>query len=202
MTITGLVLAGGRASRMGGQDKGLVPLAGQPMVSHVLARLRPQVQDLLINANRNTSSYAGLGARVVADRMPEFPGPLAGMASGLAAAETPWVVSAPCDSPLIPPDLVDRLRCALEAEDADLAVVETAGRLQPVFALLPVRLLADLEACLADGERKIDRWFRRHRMAVADFSDCPQAFINVNTPEERDALEQRLQGPVSGADRA
>nr|WP_282571232.1 molybdenum cofactor guanylyltransferase MobA [Methylonatrum kenyense] len=197
-----MVLAGGRASRMGGQDKGLIAIAGQPMVGHVLARLRPQVRELLINANRNEADYAGFGAPVVADRMPEFPGPLAGMASGLAAATTPWVVTAPCDSPLVPRDLVARLQLALQADAGDLAVVESAGRLQPVFALLPVRLLGDLEAYLAAGERKIDRWFGRHRMAIADFSDCPEAFINVNTPEERDALEHRLHNEESGADRA
>ena len=199
--ITGLVLAGGRATRMGGEDKGLIRIAGQPMVAHVLQRLRPQVQKLLVNANRNAAAYAELRVRVVPDRMPEFPGPLAGMASGLAAAHTPWVVTAPCDSPWIPADLVARLYQALREQDADLAVAEGGGRLQPVFALLPVSLLGDLEAYLLSGERKIDRWFRQHRMAVADFSDCAEAFINVNTPEERDALERRLQNESPGGGR-
>lgn len=199
--ITGLVLAGGRATRMGGEDKGLIRIAGQPMVAHVLQRLRPQVQKLLVNANRNAAAYAELRVRVVPDRMPEFPGPLAGMASGLAAADTPWVVTAPCDSPLIPADLVARLYRAVREQDADLAVAEGGGRLQPVFALLPVSLLGDLEAYLLSGERKIDHWFRQHRMAVADFSDCAETFINVNTPEERDALERRLQNESPGGSR-
>lgn len=193
--LTGLILAGGRATRMGGIDKGLIVVAGQPMVQHVLQRLAPQVGSLLINANRNQDTYGALGAQVVADRMPEFPGPLAGMASGLAAAETDWVVTVPCDSPLLPDDLAQRLVTALHRDGADLAVASGEGRLQPVFSLLPVRLLADLEAYLEQGERKIDRWFRRHRMAIADFNDVPEVFINVNTPDERDALEQRLLTP-------
>lgn len=192
--ITGLILAGGRATRMGGEDKGLIMVAGQPMAAHIIAALRPQVGALIINANRNHGRYAALGAPVISDQVADFAGPLAGMASGLAAADTSWVVTAPCDSPLIPPDLVARLIAALKAENAELAVTWGEGRMQPVFALLPRALLPSLDAFLRAGERKIDRWYAGHRTALADFSDRPETFLNINTPEERDALEVRLAG--------
>ncbi|MEX0730853.1 MAG: molybdenum cofactor guanylyltransferase MobA [Aquisalimonadaceae bacterium] len=190
--ITGLILAGGRATRMGGQDKGLITVAGRPMAAHILTALRPQVAALLINANRNLDRYAELGAPVVSDQVADFAGPLAGMASGLGSADTAWMVTAPCDSPLIPPDLVARLIAALRADGAELAVAWGEGRMQPVFALLPRRLLPSLNAFLQAGERKIDRWYAQHRVALADLSDRPEMFLNINTPEERDALEARL----------
>lgn len=190
--VTGIVLAGGRATRMGGMDKGLVEVAGRAMVDHVLERLRPQTAALVINANRNHDVYATRGCPVVADAFGEFAGPLAGMAAGLQAATTDWAVTVPCDSPLVPPDLVARLAAALQAAQADLAVAEGAGRMQPVFALLPRRLLPDLEAFLGDGGRKIDAWYARHRVARADCGDVEEAFLNVNTPEERDSLAARL----------
>lgn len=190
--ITGVILAGGRATRMGGEDKGLINVAGQPMAAHIITALRPQVGKLLINANRNQERYSALGAPVVTDQVADFAGPLAGMASGLAAATTPWIVTAPCDSPLVPPDLVTRLIAALRADDAELAVAWAEGRMQPVFALLPRSLLPNLNDYLMAGERKIDRWYDRHHTALADLSDCPEAFLNINTPEERDALEARL----------
>lgn len=190
--VTGVILAGGRASRMGGRDKGLIALAGRPMVVHLIERLRPQTAALLVNANRNQEAYRRLGVPVVADAGADYAGPLAGMASGLAAAPTPWVVTAPCDSPLLPADLVARLWRARAEADAELAVAYGAGRLQPVFALLPTALLASLNAFLAAGERKIDRWYAAHRLAQADFSDVPAAFLNVNTPAEHAALEARL----------
>lgn len=199
-SVTGLILAGGLATRMGGIDKGLVPLAGRPMIAHIIERLRPQTSALIINANRSHESYHQYQLPVVADHVGEFAGPLAGMASGLAASTTEWVVTVPCDSPLVPPELVARLCQALQQEQAELAVAEGAGRLQPVFALLPRRLLPSLEAFLAAGERKIDRWYAQHQMAVADFADTPEAFLNVNTPADRDALEARLQSPSSATE--
>lgn len=198
-SVTGLILAGGLATRMGGVDKGLVPLAGRPMVAYIIESLRPQTAALMINANRSHDSYRQYQLPVVADQVGEYAGPLAGMASGLAASQTEWIVTVPCDSPLVPPDLVARLLQALQREQADLAVAEGAGRLQPVFALLPRRLLPSLEAFLAAGERKIDRWYAQHRMAVASFADTPEAFLNVNTPADRDALEAQLQKASSGA---
>lgn len=190
--VTGVVLAGGRATRMGGTDKGLLEVAGVAMVDHVLERLRPQTAALVINANRNHAAYATRGCPVVPDAFGEFAGPLAGMAAGIEAAGTEWCVTVPCDSPLVPPDLVTRLAAALQSQGADLAVAEGAGRMQPVFALLPRRLLPDLHGFLEGGERKIDAWYGRHTVARVDFSDSEEAFLNINTPEERDQLEERL----------
>jgi molybdenum cofactor guanylyltransferase len=193
-TLTGVVLAGGQARRMGGQDKGLIALAGRPLVAHALDILRPQVDALLINANRNLERYAALGVPVVSDRVGDFFGPLAGMAAALEAASTDAIVTLPCDSPLAPPDLAQRLLAALERETAELAVAHDGMRLQPVFALVPKAQSASLHAFLETGERKIDRWYAQHRMARADFSDCPEAFANVNAPEDLQALEAELRG--------
>lgn len=192
--ITGVILAGGQGSRMGGLDKGLVPLAGRPMVAHVLAALRLQVGEVLVNANRNEETYRALGCVVVSDALVGYQGPLAGMASGLAAADTPLVQFAPCDSPFLPADLVERLHAALAAGGADLAVPRAEGRLQPVFALVRRQRLASLQAFLARGERKIDRWFADERGVEVDFSDQPEAFSNVNTPEEAEAAARRAGG--------
>lgn len=193
--VTGILLAGGRARRMGGSDKGLIELAGRPLAAHALARLAPQVGRVLINANRNRAAYAGLGAEVVPDSLEGYLGPLAGLLAGMEAARTAWVATAPCDSPFVPADLVARLARARAAADADLAVATDGERRQPVFVLAPVRLAADLRAWLEGGGRKIDQWFTRHRVADADFRDCPAAFRNINTPEEREAVEAELAAP-------
>lgn len=186
--VTGLVLAGGRGSRMGGVDKGLQRLAGQPLAQHALARLRPQVQALMVNANRHLDDYARLGVPVWPDAWPDHPGPLAGMAAGLAHCRTPWLATVPCDTPGFPPDLVARLMRAVRAEGAELAMaatVEPDGRLQPqpVFCLLGTGLLDSLEAFLHSGQRKIDRWTAQHRCATVVFDDSA-AFFNANTLEE------------------
>lgn len=190
--FTGVVLAGGRATRMGGMDKGLVPVAGRAMVEHVLDALAPQVGALIINANRNRDAYAAYGHPVVADRVGGFAGPLAGMASALEASRTPFVVFAPCDSPRVPRDLVERLYDALVRDDAEIAAAHDGHRLQPVFALIRRELADSLNACLDEGGRKIDRWYARHRLAQADFSDTPEAFANINDEDELAALEARL----------
>ncbi|MCP1673623.1 molybdopterin-guanine dinucleotide biosynthesis protein A [Natronocella acetinitrilica] len=200
-TIVGVVLAGGRATRMGGTDKGLIEVGGTMMVEHVLRRLRPQVDRLLINANRSHPVYAQFGHPVVADAMADFAGPLAGMAAAMDAAGDGYIVTVPCDSPLVPPDLVERLFSALQREKATIAVAAGAGRLQPVFALLPCQLRGSLQQFLDSGERKIDRWYAQHAMAVVDFDDAPETFLNINTPEERAALEARYfsAGPETGS---
>jgi molybdenum cofactor guanylyltransferase len=198
--ITALVLAGGRATRMGGTDKGLVELAGRPMIAHVLAALAPQVERVLINANRNLDRYAEFGWPVVPDEDAGFLGPLAGLAAGLRAARTPLLLTAPCDCPLLAPDLVARLYCALERERAEIAVPFDGERLQPVFALVKRELRDSLVAYLGGGDRKIDRWFEQHRLARADFSDRPENFVNVNDPQERAALESRLAGATAESD--
>lgn len=190
--ITGLILAGGAARRMGGGDKGLTELAGKPLIEYALARLAPQVDALIINANRNVARYADYGHPVVTDERQGFQGPLAGMASGLKAAETEFMVCAPCDSPLLPEDLVERLFRQLREQDAELSVAHNGERLQPVFTLMRAALADSLLAFLDGGGRKIDQWFQRHQLAVVDFSDQPAAFSNVNSPEELDAMAGSL----------
>lgn len=190
--VTGVILAGGRATRMGGVDKGLVPVNGRPMVQWVIDVLRPQVADVLLNANRNLALYREFGYPVIDDGDREFRGPLAGIASGLRAAQSPYVAFAPCDSPLVCGDLVTRLRAALSLEETRIAVAHDGARLQPVFALLERSLLDDLVRYLADGGRKIDRWYAEHGYAQADFSDVADSFANINAPDEKRALELQL----------
>ncbi len=188
LQVTGVVLAGGRGRRMGGHDKGLVELAGRPLIDYVLEGLRPQVDSLLINVNRNHERYAACGERLVDDTLTGYQGPLAGFAAAMAAAETPWILTVPCDGPLLPKDLLSRLAHAVDRDDAELAVAHDGDRLQPVYALLPVSLYPSLSAFLDAGERKIDLWYAHHRMAKADYSDCKEAFRNINTPEQREGF--------------
>ena len=191
--VSAVVLAGGRATRMGGVDKGLVEVGGKTMVEHVVHALRPQVAKIFINANRNQQRYQALsGHTVVADSIADFAGPLAGMASVMQRTETPWLVSAPCDSPLVTADLVSRLLDAAQTQRARIAVAHDGERLQPVFALLQVSLLDSMLAYLHAGERKIDMWFAKHEMVPVDFSDAQQTFVNVNTPAQRDSVETAL----------
>ena len=190
--VTGVVLAGGRATRMGGVDKGLVPVNGQPMIQWVIDVLRPQVAELLVNANRNLEQYREFGYPVIDDGDREFRGPLAGIASGLRATASQYVAFAPCDSPLVCGDLVTRLRTALSRENTRIAVAHDGERLQPVFALLERGLLDDLMRYLDDGGRKIDRWYAEHGYAQADFSDVADSFANINAPDEKRALELQL----------
>ena len=183
--ITGLVLAGGRGSRMGGADNGLQPYRGLPLARHALQRLAPQVGALWINANRNLDAYAAMGVPVCADTLPGHPGPLAGLAAGLAQCRTPYLASVPCDSPHFPTDLVARLAAALAQHDAEIAVaaaVDEHGdlRTQPVFCLLHAGLLPSLLGFLHSGQRKVDRWTAMHRCAVERFDDAA-AFFNANT---------------------
>ncbi len=190
--VTGVVLAGGRAQRMGGRDKGLVEIDGVAMVQRVIERLEPQVGTVIINANRNLDRYARLGYDVVRDGLDGYLGPLAGMLRALEVARTRYVVTVPCDSPFLPDDLVPRLLDGLSSE-AVIAVAHDGERMQPVFCLLRTDLLDSLRAYLDAGQRKIDRWFAQHRVAAVDFADVPETFVNVNTPEERAAVEARWQ---------
>lgn len=196
--ITGLLLAGGRGMRMGGVDKGLQTLHGEPLASHVLKRLAPQTGALLISANRNPDTYAALGApfgaMVVADTLTDFPGPLAGLLAGLRTAGTAYVLSAPCDSPWLPVDLAARLAQGLDSNQADIATVTTVDghgdvSLHPVFALLRVSLADDLAAFLAAGERKVRAWYARHTTVEVTFTD-EHAFYNVNSLQELADLER------------
>lgn len=192
--ITGVILAGGRATRMGGVDKGLVLLDGRPLAAHVLAALRPQVNTILINANRNLQAYTELGCRVITDTQLDYPGPLGGLAAALGAAETPWVLTVPCDGPLLAADLGPRLHQALVENGAELATVRTSERVHPVYALVPTWLRGEVEKTLSAGEHKLISWLQSRRLAIADFSDENDRFINLNTLAERDALALRLTG--------
>jgi molybdenum cofactor guanylyltransferase len=182
--ITGLILAGGQGSRMGGIDKGLQTLAGKPMVAHVIARLAPQVDEILVNANRNPERYAQFGHKVVADEIPGYAGPLAGFERGLANAAGELMVTVPCDSPFLPADLVARLHATLDGKGAQLAVARTGDQPHPVFCLMRAGVAPSLRAFLASGQRKIDRWYASLAVAEVDFGDEEQAFRNINTPEE------------------
>jgi molybdopterin-guanine dinucleotide biosynthesis protein A len=190
--VTGLVLAGGLGRRMGGEDKGLVQLAGRPMVEHVLEALRPQVGAVMINANRNLERYAAYGHPVVADEATGFLGPLAGVASALPRVTSEFLLTVPCDAPLLSRDLARRLVDACVLARADLAVPSDGQRLQPVFMLLRRSLAPSLRAYLEGGGRKIDTWFAQVRLAQVDFGDEPDCFVNVNEPAERERIEAQM----------
>ena len=189
--ITGLVLAGGLGSRMGGLDKGLQRLHGVPMAEHALQRLKAQVGSTAINANRNIGLYEAMGCPVWPDALPDHPGPLAGFLAGLARCDTPYLLTVPCDSPGFPADLAARLAQALVEQQADIAMAATvegeAVQVQPVFCLLKATLRGSLQAFIESGQRKIDRWTALHRCAVVRFDDA-QAFANANTLRELAAL--------------
>ena len=188
--VSGIVLAGGQGSRMGGVDKGLQPFRGKPMVAHVIERLAPQVDELLINANRNPDDYARFGHRVIADEIPGFAGPLAGFERGLAHASGELVATVPCDSPFLPADLIARLRTRLESADAELAVARTGDQPHPVFTLMRRDVLPSLQRFLGSGQRKIDRWYGELRVAEVAFDDEADAFLNINTRDELAKLEK------------
>lgn len=199
--ITGVVLAGGRGSRMGGVDKGLQNFNDVPLALHTQLRLSPQVGELLINANRNLAAYESFGVPVWPDAasLGEFAGPLAGFLTGLERCETSFMMTVPCDTPLFPHDLVARLAAALEAEDADIAVVAAREeddqlRAQPVFCLMRSELLESVVKFTHGGGRKIDAWTALHKTVLVPFnlpSDDPKAFINANTLAELHQLENR-----------
>lgn len=192
--ITAVILAGGQGRRMGGQDKGLLEWAGRPLIETILDSIKPQVGHILINANRNTEKYKNYGHPVVADNLDGYQGPLAGFVAGMKAAKTDYIATLPCDSPLIPGDMIERLGVALVHDQAELAVAHDGQRLQPVYALLPVKLLDSLLQFMDEGNRKIDLWYARHKMVEANFSDNPDIFRNVNTPEQHSELHAEVVG--------
>ena len=194
--ITGVILAGGRASRMGGQDKGLLDFSGQPLIEYVLQGLRPQLQHFVINANRNQQRYGEYGP-VISDSIADYAGPLAGMLAAMESLSTRYILTVPCDSPFLPADLVARLWQALTTQQASIAVAHDGKRLQPVFALVDTQLKPRLQNYLAAGDRKIDLWFEQNNMVAVDFSDQPQAFININNAEELAQTAQALREGVS-----
>lgn len=190
--ISAVILAGGRARRMDGEDKGLIELKGRPLLDYIIAALRPQVGEILVNANRNLERYRAFGYPVIEDIMGDFFGPLVGMATGMQATGKPYLLTVPCDSPLVPAQLAGSLYRALINETAELSVAHDGVRMQPVFALLDCHLLPGLLDYLNGGGRKIDTWYAQHRLALADFSAAPETFLNLNTPEDKAGLESRI----------
>jgi molybdopterin-guanine dinucleotide biosynthesis protein A len=176
---------------MGRVDKGLQLLNGRPMVSWVIERLQPQVGNLIINANQNLSAYQKFGCPVIPDQIPDFAGPLAGLHAALSAAQTPWVVTAPCDSPFLPDDLVFRLFSACTAALADLAVARTFDQSHPVFCLCKRDVLPHLSEFLASGQRKMSDWYASLKVVEVAFDDKAEAFENINTREELGRFESR-----------
>jgi molybdopterin-guanine dinucleotide biosynthesis protein A len=191
--ITGLILAGGRGSRMGGVDKGLQNHLGMPLAMHALLRLAPQVGEVMVNANRNLGAYEAMGVPVWPDALPDYAGPLAGFLTGLEHCETPYLVTVPCDTPNFPTDLVEQLAAALVAQEADIAMAATRGaqgqQVQPVFCLMKATLMEDLVRFAQEGQRKIDRWTARHRCVEVPFDD-EAAFFNANTTAELRQLQK------------
>ena len=190
--VTGLILAGGLARRMGGIDKGLVELEGRPMISYIIDALRPQVGSILINANRNISTYKEYGYPVISDELEDFQGPLAGMATGLMHCKTDYIATVPCDGPVLAENYVDILMQAATQANSPISVGFDGHRLQPVYALIHRSLLDDLNAYLTSGERKIDRWYNEHQFTKADFSSNCDMFTNINTHEDLQSASKLL----------
>jgi molybdenum cofactor guanylyltransferase len=192
-SVTGAILAGGLGRRLGGVDKGLMPVAGRPLVERVLACLLPQVDQVLINANRHRAEYARYGYPVVADGSGDYQGPLAGMASALAAAHTDYVLCVPCDAAWLPPDLAPRMLAALAEGRGKVCAVHDGVWLHPVCALIPRTALPELRRWLAEGRREVAGWLQNQGLVTVDYRDWPSVFWSINTPDDLAAVERRLQ---------
>ncbi|MDZ7276796.1 molybdenum cofactor guanylyltransferase MobA [Pantoea eucrina] len=189
-TMTGVILAGGQGSRMGGRDKGLIEFQGQPLYQHVLQRFRPQVDSVLISANRNIDRYQVSGCRIITDSIPDYSGPLAGMLSGLQHSETEWVAFCACDTPFIPENMVERLW--QQRDDAPAVWVKTIARDHPVLCLLHRSLVDPLETYLLRGERRLIQFLQQQAGHAVLFSEREEAFSNINTPEDLVQEEKKM----------
>ncbi len=189
--LSAVILAGGRATRMGGADKGLIEFLGEPLAARICAGMESQATELMINANRNLDRYRQLGCKVVEDQLPGHQGPLAGMHAALAAAKYPWLLTIPCDGPFVHPGYARIMHTAAREQNVRLAVAHDGTRMQPVYSLIHRDLAPSLEQFLATGERKIDRWHAQHPFATVDFSAEPSMFININTPQQLAEMEQQ-----------
>jgi len=192
MSVSAIILSGGRATRMDGADKGLVLLQKKPLIQHVIARLKPQVDEIFINANREIASYQAFGYRVLQDETADFPGPLAGFSLGLQHAKHEYLLTVPCDSPLLPLDLAERLLKGMLESCADIAVASANGETHQVFCLCKKSVLPSLLEYLANGGRKVSAWQKSQLYVEVDFSDNPDGFTNLNTFEDLAALELKL----------
>ena len=187
--ITAVILAGGQGRRMGGQDKGLIEFDGQPLVAILIDRLEPQISNIMINANRNRERYLAFGYPVVSDQLDDYQGPLAGFACAMNAVDTDFILTLPCDGPLLASDYVTRFIASQVQTGAPICVADDGERLQPVHALIRIDLLSSLNAYLDSGDRKIDRWYAMHDFAHTDFSDCASMFRNINTPSDQASMQ-------------
>lgn len=190
VSVTGIILSGGRGTRMGGVDKGLLPFRGRTMVEWVLDRIEPQVAEVLISANQNLDRYLAFGHPVLTDRVTGFAGPLAGLHAGLCVARCDLVITVPCDSPFLPADLVPRMTHALENGEVDVAVARTGDQAHPVFCLCRSGVLTHLSAFLEAGGRKIDTWYAALKVCEVAFDDRAGDFLNINTLEQLHALQR------------
>ena len=189
--VTGVILAGGRGRRLENRDKGLVELAGRPLVQHVIDAMRPQTDQLLISANNNLAKYCSFGLHVVMDNNTLHLGPLAGIAAAMKIANTPYIFTTPCDSPFIPPDLVTRMYETTLKEGTTLCVARDQERLQPLFALIPRHFVDELTDEIAAERLKVHRWITQHSHSVVSYED-PWSFFNINTPEDLLRAETHL----------
>jgi molybdenum cofactor guanylyltransferase len=192
MSISSIILSGGRATRMNGVDKGLVMLQQKPLIAHVIVRLKPQVDEIFINANREIGQYQAFGLPVLQDENAEFIGPLAGFSLGLQHAKHDYVLTVPCDSPLLPLDLAQRLLNSMLVSRMDIACASSDGNTHPVFCMMKKSVLPSLTTFLAQGECKVSAWQKSQNYIEVDFSDCSEAFTNLNTFEDLAALETKL----------
>ena len=192
MLISGIILAGGLATRMNGVDKGLVRLQQKPLIAHVIARLAHQVDEIFINANREIEQYQAFGDQVLQDENADFIGPLAGFSLGLQHAKHEYVLTVPCDSPLLPLDLAKRLLSGIAASRADIAVASSEENAHPVFCLMKKSVLPSLQVYIESGERRVSAWQKSQKYIEVDFSDCSDAFTNLNTFDDLADLELKL----------
>ena len=187
--ITAVILAGGQGRRMGGQDKGLIEFDGQPLVAILIDRLEPQISNIMINANRNRERYQAFGYPVVSDQLDDYQGPLAGFACAMNTVDTDFILTLPCDGPLLVADYVARFIACQAQTGASICVADDGERLQPVHALIKVDLQPSLNSFLDSGDRKIDRWYAMHDFVHTDFSDCADMFRNINTPSDQASMQ-------------
>jgi molybdenum cofactor guanylyltransferase len=187
--ITAVILAGGQGRRMGGQDKGLIEINGRPLVAILIDSLEQQIGSILINANRNRDRYQAFGYPVVSDQLDDYQGPLAGFACAMNAVDTDFILTLPCDGPLLATDYVARFVVSQAQTGAAICVAHDGERLQPVHALIKVDLLTSLNTFLDSGDRKIDRWYAKHDFVRTDFSDCANMFHNINTPSDQETMQ-------------
>lgn len=182
--ITVVILAGGKGRRMGGQDKGLISYKNVALIKHVIDSISQQTSKILINANRNQQQYARFGFPVIEDTLSDYQGPLAGFLAAMSAAETRYILTLPCDGPIIVNNYLSSMLQSMNSDNKELAIASDGDRMQPVYALIPVALKTSLNQFLAEGERKIDRWYQRHSYSLVEFSEESGLFTNMNTPED------------------